>query len=164
MSYDDDRRERLERLMQRALGEIPARRAPATLEERVLREIERRTVRPWWRKGFAQWPPGARAALIACCCGSLIAVLAGFSRLVNHLATSRLDAPIARHLEGLRGNGEAVASLGALLSRLIRMIPSEWLLGGLLAIGLLYAMLFALIAVAYSTLYVAPQPSGTRSP
>ena len=40
MTTHEDRRQRLERLMQRALSELPQYRAPASLERRVIEALE----------------------------------------------------------------------------------------------------------------------------
>ncbi len=56
-----------ERLIERALRGLPMRRAPLTLESRVLGELQRRAALPWWRHSFAQWPPAARGTFVLLC-------------------------------------------------------------------------------------------------
>jgi len=165
----EDRRQHLERLIQRALSELPQRRAPASLEHRVIEAIEgraghasqqessgRERIR---RGGFGSWGFGVRAALIACCLASVIVVLVGLKALATRVGMIAADPSIAGRLEALRHAGEAAAALGALPARLIRAIPSDWLLGGLIATAVLYTVLFALVAIGYSTLYVTPERS-----
>ncbi len=169
MTTREDRRHRLERLMQRALSELPPSRAPATLERRVIEAIEARAAdasrqespsnQSVRRGGFGSWPLTARAALLACCLASVIVVLLGLRELATRIATLAADPSIAGRLQALRGALEAVAAFAALPARLIRAIPPDWLLGGLLATAVLYAVLFALLAVGYSTLYVTPERS-----
>ncbi|GEM_PF-7023315 len=161
MTAREDRRQRLEGLMQRAFDEVPPRRAPATLERRVLWEIEQRTLRPW-RRGFAHWPRTARAVLIVSCCASLALVLLGSREIMTRLAALLAGSGIAGHWESLRRTGAAAASLGAVALEVLRAIPTEWLLGGLLATALLYAAPFALAALGYSTLYATPERPGAR--
>ena len=60
----NESREALERLLDRALHELPSRRAPPTLESRVIRELDRRAALPWWRRSFAHWPLLARAGFL----------------------------------------------------------------------------------------------------
>lgn len=129
-----DRDTQLEQLTARALRELPLRRAPSELEARVLAVIEQRARRSQWRGQLTARALAVRSALIAACCGSAVVVLLGWSRL---------GALVAAHVNS--------SSLG------------DWLLGGLLAAGVLYAMLFALIAIGYSTLYAAPERSGARA-
>jgi hypothetical protein len=162
MTARDDHHRRLERLTDRALHELPSRRAPASLEGRVLREIAQRADRPWWRRHFAAWPLAARAALIASCGGSAAVVLLGSPRLAARLAAFGTQPFIAHQVAGLRAVAEAIGSLTRLVQYLTHSIPSAWLMGGLIATALLYVLLFALIAIAYRLLYATPEPSGAR--
>jgi hypothetical protein len=66
----------LETLVGRVLKETPVRRAPSSLESRVLREIGRRAALPWWRRSFSRWPRIARAGFTLVCGSVAAAVLA----------------------------------------------------------------------------------------
>ena len=57
----------LKDLLDRTLQELPLRRAPPTLESRVLDELERRAALAWWRRSFAHWPVAARAVFLVIC-------------------------------------------------------------------------------------------------
>jgi len=139
LTSSQDRAQRLERLMQHALSELPLRRAPARLERRVAEAIEARAghasrpVSSWpdgfGRKGIATWPLAVRVALLACCLASAVVVSLGMT------------------------------AFGSFIVQLIRLIPTEWLVGGLLAATALYSMLFGLLAIGYSTLYATPERS-----
>src|SRR5476649_1202935 len=67
MTPSPDSHEKLEQLIHRTLREQPARRAPRSLEQRVLAELERRAALPWWRRSFAHWPLPARAGFLVIC-------------------------------------------------------------------------------------------------
>lgn len=153
MSAQEDRREQLERVMQRAFSELPPRQAPSSLERRVIEAIA------LGRRGFASWPLVARAAIIACCLASAVVVALGVKELAIGLGALPADSAIAGRLHSLRALAGAGSALGALVVRLVRMIPPEWLLAGLLATAFVYAMLFALVAIGYSTLYTTPGSS-----
>ena len=56
MSADHNRQNELERQLTRTLRDQPLRRAPSTLERRVLAQIEAGAVASSWRRGFAHWP------------------------------------------------------------------------------------------------------------
>ena len=165
MTAPEDRGQRLERLIQRALSELPQRRAPASLERRVIEAIEDRAgdtsrQESGWREsfrrgGFTSWPLTARAALIACCLASVVVVLLGLRALVSQIGMIAADPSIAGRLQALRQAGETAAAFGTLPARLIRMIPPDWLL----ATAVLYVVLFALLAIGYSTLYATPERS-----
>jgi len=152
MTGREERRVELERQMHRALSELPLRRAPASLERRV-----REAIGP--RRGFASWPLVARAAFIACCLASVIVVVLGLKELAMGLAMLPADPRIAGRLQALRQIADVATGLGALLVRLVRMIPPAWVLFGLFATALVYATLFALVAIGYSTLYTSPERS-----
>src|SRR5437868_11223883 len=64
MNPASDHDEKLERLIGETLHRQPPRRAPATLELRVLDEIERRARASWWRMSFARWPMAAQALFL----------------------------------------------------------------------------------------------------
>lgn len=172
MTTRERRGRRLEQLVDRALSELPLREAPASLERRVLAAIEHRTAPEgalvasdrrgrFGRVGFTGWSLAARAALLAACLASVAVVLLGLKELAARTAMLPADPSIAGRLQALRDAARATAALGALLARLIRMIPSEWLLGGLLAAVAVYSLVFALIAVGYSMLYATPERSGS---
>jgi hypothetical protein len=156
MSSRDQTDEKLERLVSQVLRDQPLRQAPASLEARVLSELATRARQPWWRRGVASWPVGVRVPVIAGCavCVPLVWVLSLW--LAAHLvsvARSRVAGPLAM----LQSTGHTLASLGTLTAHIIQSIPQEWLLGGMIAAGTLYAVLFALVALGYSLLYPRPE-------
>jgi hypothetical protein len=152
----------LERLMERTLRRLPLRRAPLTLESRVLGELQRRAALPWWRHSFAQWPPAARAAFVLLCAG-----LAGLVFRGGLWAIAGLEAlhqsgmpsmPWARQITMLTG------AAGELAVSLVRAVPPDWVYEGLALSALLYTALFGLAAAAYRTLYLKPEISGDLRP
>ena len=158
MSSRDQTDEKLERLVSQVLRDQPLRRAPASLEARVLGEIAARARLPWWRRGIASWPAVVRVPVITGCavCVPLVWVLSLW--LATRLA-SVSRARIAGPLATLQGTGHTLASLGALTAHIIQSIPRDWLVGGMIATATLYAVLFALVAVGYSLLYPRPEYS-----
>ncbi len=143
----------LERLIDRTLRELPARRAPSSLEQRVLAELARRAALPWWRKSFAHWPLAARAVFLVVCLGlvklALMAsvwVMAGFDSVQYREAFAQ---PVV-WLESLRILFHA--GIGS-IEVITRNIPPLWLYGGLAFVATLYATLFGLGAAAYKLLY-----------
>ena len=55
----------LEAFVHRALRELPAERAPAELEARVLAALQARRRLPWWQAGWRSWPVVPRTAVLA---------------------------------------------------------------------------------------------------
>ena len=136
----------LQGLLERTLHELPLRRAPPTLESRVLCELQRRAALPWWRRSFAHWPLPARAVFVVIC-GALIrlAFLGGAAAVAGALS-----------LSWAREIGVLMASGGNLATLLARTLPVSWLYEGIAACAVLYAVLFGLGAAVYRTLYLQP--------
>lgn len=158
MSSRDQSDEKLERLVSQVLRDQPLRRAPASLETRVLGELAARSRLPWWRRGIATWPVSVRIPVIATCAVCVPAVWVLSLWLAAHLASvtrSRMAGPLAT----IRDAGHTVSSLGALTTHIVQSIPREWLLGGFVATATLYATLFALAAFGYSLLFPRPEYS-----
>lgn len=153
MSSGDRPEEKLERLVSQVLRDQPLRRAPASLEARVLRELSARARLPWWRRGIASWPVTVRIPVIAGCavCVPLVWILSLWlaGRLVAVATHPGVTGPIAT----LWDTGRTVASLGATLTHILQSIPREWLVGGIIATATLYAVLFALVAAGYALLW-----------
>ena len=144
--------EKVGRLLDRAGRATPLRRAPASLESRVLVELERRAALPWWRHSFERWPAVARSAfLVTCGVLAVLALTGGFWAVSNLAPAQKLSGlpPLwARHAFTLAGIA------GDLAATLVDLIPPAWIYRGLVASALLYAALFGLSVAAYRMLYV----------
>ncbi len=143
----NDSREALERLLDRTLKELPLRRAPATLQSKVLAELERRAALPWWRRSFGHWPRSARAAFLVLC-----AALAGLALVGGIAAIDEIGSLPFTH--DALATMTAAADLAALVAR---YAPPTWVYDLLVLCALLYGVLFGLGAVAYRTLYLQPR-------
>lgn len=145
--------EETERLVHSALRSLPNRRAPATLEARVLAALEMRARIPWWHQSWSYWPQWVRAVFLVFC-GSLagVFVLGGLYIHAGFDATpvSNTLAPVASFIEQLRIVGRAGADVLAVVGR---NIPMWWIYGAVAFVAALYAMLFGLGAAAYRTLW-----------
>lgn len=151
--FDED--QDIERHVHAALRALPARRAPATLEARVLAEIERRQALPWWRYSFGTWPPAARVGFVVASVVLALAVM-----LFGPAPQRALDALPAHPLMAMPGASQVealLASVAVLRSAALHTIPASWLTLALLAGTLLYALLFGLTAAVYRGLYL-PAP------
>jgi hypothetical protein len=131
---------KLEQLISQALKDLPARRAPGTLETRVLNELQRRAALPWWRVSFAQWPAVPRIAFVVTCIALVAATILGG---VSALAGVSLNVVAAQVLSWLHPFLAVISSAGGV------------------ALGIvLYVSLFGLGAAAYRTLYLRPSLVG----
>jgi hypothetical protein len=158
MNEHMDGEQKLERAVSRALKGLPARRAPSTLESRVLSELQRRAALPWWRVGFAQWPAAPRVAFVVICIALVAAtILGGVSALVGVRSLNEVAALVLTWLHPFLA---VISSAGGVAAVLVRIIPPLWLYGGM-ALGIvLYVSLFGLGAAAYRTLYLRPSSVG----
>jgi hypothetical protein len=137
-------------MLDQTLAALPLRRAPATLEARVYRELQRRAALPWWRRSFAHWPLAARAAFLAMCVVSVGLALRG--------AAAAVDAVYS--LGWARDTATLLVAAGNLAASLSHAAPPVWLYDTIAVLALLYALLFGLGAAVYRTLYL--QSFGSR--
>lgn len=145
--------EELEQFIHRELRSLPPRRAPRSLESRVMAAIEHRATVAWYHRSWSYWPASVRAAFLAVATG-----VAGAAVIAMTLMSRGLDAGAAVQEAGSRFPLAAqLYAVGAwtadFVSHLIGNIPSLWLYGGLAAVAALYATFFGLGAAAYRTFY-----------
>jgi hypothetical protein len=153
-NQDPPETDRVERLLDDTLRRLPLRRAPRSLEARVLGELDRRSSQAWWRRSFAHWPQAARAGFVAA--GGALAglVLLGGSWLAVAVRTLDVAGPASAWV---RRVASVTGTAGNLAASLADAIPRTWLELGLVAAVVLYACLFGLGAAAYRMLYLQPQ-------
>jgi hypothetical protein len=156
VSHDIDQDESLDREMESRVGQalrrLPERRAPSTLESRVLDALARRVPLPWWRRSFGEWPAAARVAF-----GATSAVLVVLTVLAAAAANANLGSLGASH--ALSTPVLHDASVFFVITRtlsvsLASLLSSSWVLGCLIASAALYAALFGLTIAGYRTLYL----------
>lgn len=148
-----------ERLLNELVRGLPSRRAPAALEFRVRRELERRAARPWFSRGFSQWPAAARASFVAIC-SAIIGLSVGDGAWTG-LARALSDAA-AGPLALTHSTLAVFRSASAVAALLMRLIPAAWIYAGLTAGAVLYVALFGLSAAAYRAFYLQPSAAGDR--
>jgi hypothetical protein len=158
MSKHIDSEQKLERTLTQALEGLPLRRAPSTLELRVVDELERRAALPWWRVSFTHWPAAPRVAFVAVCIALVAATILG--GVFAFAGDRSFDQAAALVLSWVQPFLAVMSSAGGVATLLVRVIPPLWLYGGL-ALGIvLYVALFGLGAAAYRTLYLRPSSAG----
>ncbi len=150
--------QKLEQVLHQTLKGLPPRRAPSTLESRVVNELGRRALLPWWRVSFANWPVGARVAFVFICAALVAAtILGGVSAYLGDRSFNEASALVLGWVQPLLA---VMSSAGGLASLLVRVIPPLWLYGTLGLGILLYVALFGLGAAAYRTLYLRSSSAG----
>lgn len=143
----------LERATHEALRSLPQRRAPRSLEQRVLAEIARREARPWWQSPLAQWPAAVRWCFLvfsAALCATAIVV---FSEFLSRSSGSSAGQSLLRVQDSIHGLVTAFRAIGSVGNDLIRLIPAPWLYAGLITFAFLYATVALVGATAYRALW-----------
>ena len=148
----------LEQFIGSVLRKQPLRHAPATLESRVLSELELRNAKTWWQLGFSRWPWAARALCVPVGAALVWLSFLSTARLLSLWQGIQFTAPASAAQSGWRWFetlGQALQSLGNLVSHAV----PQWLLyGGAGAALFVYAAFFGLGAAAFRTLFVTPEP------
>jgi hypothetical protein len=158
VSKPSEGEQRLERLLNRTLRELPLRRAPLTLESRVLAELQRRAALPWWRHSFARWPRIAQGAFTLLC-----AALVGLAFPVGAWVVAGLGSVHESRVLSMPWARQTLAVMGAagdLSASLARALPPAWVYDGLALSAVLYAALFGLAIAAYRTLSLNSSTAG----
>src|SRR5580658_10852079 len=148
----NESQDELEQSMSRAITDLPLRRAPATLEARVLGELARRAALPWWRRSFGHWPVAARAGFVVICAGLIrLAFLEG---AVAVAGVHSLHESGVLPLSWVRDVAVLAAAAGNLIALLARTAPPSWVYEGIAICAVLYAVLFGVSAAVYRTLFL----------
>ncbi len=145
MSADRNRQDELERQLTRTLRDQPLRRAPNTLERRVLAQIEAGAAASSWRRGFAHWPIAARLVFLAASVGVVKLAL-----MIAMWIASPLDSPAVS--VDLPSQVAWLQTLLVAIGSVARTVPSLWVHAGLAILALMYAALFGIGATAYRTM------------
>ncbi|MBT5903851.1 MAG: hypothetical protein HOH58_17255 [Opitutaceae bacterium] len=145
--------EQLEQKIHAVLREQPARRAPMSLEQRVLGEIARRQALPWWQRSFVYWPNSVRLAFLVIATGIAGAVLL-FSMqllgLVSADSVTQIVEPVQGAWNTLRVAG---STIGGLIAPNMPELNATYLYVGLAVVGGAYAVMLGLGATAYRLLW-----------
>lgn len=145
--------EQLEARIHNLLREQPVRRAPISLEARVLGEIARRQALPWWHQSFSRWPVPVRLAFVALSLAAVVAALLVSMQVAGVLQAGTLTAlfqPIVQGVETLR---RAFGALGELGRSLVPGVSMQWIYIALAVLGAAYATVIGLGATAYRLLW-----------
>ena len=148
----ENRDQPLERLIHQTLRDLPAHRAPRTLEGRVLAELARRAALPWWHQPYAHWPVAVRGVFFVVTAATAAVIIAAvFYVMRSSLAAEAVGEVRAgfEWLTFLRALATNVAEKGATI---FRAIPPLWLYGAFALIAAGYATLVGMGAVAYRAL------------
>ena len=149
----EDRHSQLERLIQKTLRDLPARRAPSTLEARVFAELERRATQPWWRKSYAHWPLAARCLFLIGSGGLMQAAITATLWLILGIESAPFNDALAGPYAWLQSFQALASSLWDFGGAVIYSIPRLWIYAALVSLGAMYATVVGLGAFTYRTLH-----------
>lgn len=145
--------EELEQFIHSTLRSLPNRRAPGTLESRVLAEVERRATIAWYHKSWSYWPAGVRAAFLSLGTAVAGAAVVGFYLLSQGAAAGAVAQEIGAGFGWITRIVGAVTWTSNLVQQLVSDIPPLWFYGGLTFIAAMYATFVGLSTAAYRYLY-----------
>ncbi len=131
--------ERLAARVDRELKELGELQAPATLVSRVMRAVERRAARPWYRRSWQAWPAGLQWASLA----ALLAMVCGLGLgawNLGHAAAATVGAPaIAQEFAGLGLVWRTFNVLGGAAVLSIRQLGPGFIICGMAVVVMAYA-------------------------
>jgi len=108
----------LERFVHRALRELPARRAPAALEDRVFAALAARQRAPWWQRGWQAWPLVPRTLVLGAGTAAAVAVIWLAMAGTQAMGNVSLDALVQSHAPWLLSVRSVLGTLGDALRAL----------------------------------------------
>jgi len=150
-----ENQDKLERLIHQTLRDLPMRRAPGTLEARVMAELERRAALPWWHQSYTQWPLTARCAFLIGSAGVAKLALMAAVWVLTGFDSVQFTSAFAPQFAWFQSAMSTVNGLGNFAGHVLSNIPPLWLYGGLALVGMMYVTLVGLGAFAYRTLYTS---------
>jgi hypothetical protein len=143
----------LEQLIHATLRSLPDRKAPGTLEARVLAALEHRATVAWYHKSWAYWPAAVRASFLAVTTAVGGAIVVAFYLVSQGVDTGAVALEVGGKFQWLSQLYSAGAWSVDFTNYLVGSIPSLWLYGGLALLVALYGTFFGLGAAAYRALY-----------
>src|ERR1051326_9059988 len=146
--------QKLERMIHQTVRSLPSRRAPRTLEARVMAELERRAALPWWKKSFVHWPSAVRALFVIASAGFVKVALMAVIWVMAGFDPAQFREVFAPQYAWVDASLTIARVMGDLVDTVFRSIPSLWLYGTVAVISALYFTLFGLGTAAYRALYV----------
>ena len=145
--------EELEKFIHQNLRALPPRRAPRTLEARVMAALEQRAAIAWYHQSWAYWPSAVRAGFLALATGVSGAAVTAFYLFSTGIDTAALGSAVAERFSSVLRVGSILAGVSEFIGLVVRNTPPLWLYGGAAFVAVMYATFFGLGAAAYRTLY-----------
>ena len=145
--------EQLEQKIHAVLRDQPQRKAPVSLEARVLGEIARRQALPWWHKSYVYWPNPVKLSFLVLATGVAAAALLASMQLFGFVSAESVRGclePGTGAINTLRVVGSALVGL---VTPTLPEFSAAYLYAGLAILGGAYAVMLGLGATAYRVLW-----------
>lgn len=136
--------EQLTAEIDRELKGLPELRAPATLLRRVNAAIEQRRRLPWYRQSWQAWPLPVRTAALVVLAVFFASLCLGVWKLPDTEGYSVASRQAAGWLTGLTTLWNAFNALITTLGQAVQQLGRGFLIGGLAAVALAWAMCLGL--------------------
>jgi len=150
MNPSDDKN--LEHLIARVVRDLPARRAPSTLESRVMQAIAAREALPCCRKSFAHWPFFVRAVFLVLSATLAAGTVWVLLRALGAIPVAEAGQVVSAPLVWWQTFNATVRTLVDLTLRVIPPGAMTWIQIGLGAVAVGYAIVIGAGAAAYHAL------------
>jgi hypothetical protein len=143
----------LEKRITLLLKDLPPRKAPLTLESRVMAAIAAREARPWWRKSFASWPVAVRGVFLAGTATLAAATVWGLLRGLGAAPVLEVGEAAATPMVWWQQLRAAATGISAILKPLLPENLSLWFYSAIALVVAVYGSLLGLGATAYRLLW-----------
>ena len=145
--------EQLEQKIHAVLREQPTRKAPMSLEARVLGEIARRQALPWWHKSYVYWPNPVKLLFLVLATGVAAGVLL-YSMQVLGLVSGDVLKQVFEPVMGAINTLRVISSaLLGWVKPAVMGVSATYLYAALAILGGAYAIMLGLGATAYRVLW-----------
>jgi hypothetical protein len=112
---------RLEKLIDRELKNLPAMKAPAGLSARILAAVEKKVRVPWYRRAWQTWPIALQVISVVLLLTAILGAYMGCAYLIQGPAVTSFAASVKNSLSGL---GAALNVLSALGNAVMLVVKS----------------------------------------
>lgn len=151
-----DSRNSWEDALDSALRNLPPRKAPASLEDRVLAAIAAHQAKPWWQKGFAFWPAAARVAFLVASAAVIVATVWFFVRGAGSAPLMSLQDSVGSVFRWWSDARSAMGGAARMAVDSLSPAAQFWMFAALGLVALCYATLIGTGAALYR-IFVRPQ-------
>ncbi|MDX2185634.1 MAG: hypothetical protein SFV32_01780 [Opitutaceae bacterium] len=139
----------LESFVHDTLRSVSVRRAPLSLEQRVMAQLSRRAALPWYRQNFRHWPIPARVLFLFTSAGLVAAALL----MCFALARNGFGGGVSDWLAQVKHQAVTLRDFGSTVMGLLPASATWWIAGAFVAFASMSVATVGLGAAAYRLLW-----------